>query len=147
MFEVFTPRPVPELSITPLVKVKFVTRVPLTPLSVEFWMNTRSSETPEALVNETPLVELRIAPPVQEAADVQLPPLPETLKLPVVVLSTMPLAAPFDEMLWKVAARSPLLRLTGTPVVLLTMTCSETVSVPKLLPETPVPAVLLIVKP
>jgi hypothetical protein len=36
MFEVCAPRPVPELSILPLVKVKFITLVPLTPLSVVF---------------------------------------------------------------------------------------------------------------
>ena len=51
-------------------------------------------------------VELWIAPPVHVAADVHVPALPVTVRPPLapVVFSTMPLAAPFDAMLWNVAS-------------------------------------------
>src|SRR5947209_10499424 len=58
----------------------------------------------------------------------------------------MPLAAPLAEIALKVAARLPLARLTGVPVVLLIVT-SATVRVPKPLPLIPVPVVFLSVSP
>src|ERR1700694_2577373 len=79
-------------------------------------MNMRSIETLVALVSETPMVAFWIAPPVHVAADVQVPPLPVTVKGPVAALKlfqTIPFAAPFVEMDLKVNVPSELVRLTA----------------------------------
>ena len=72
----------------------------------------------------SPPVELRISPPVQPAvfARVHVPPLPLTIKRPLapVVLSTMPLVAPFAEIERKFRLAAPMLvlaTLSAMPVV------------------------------
>ena len=47
---------VPELLILPFVKMKFVTKVPLTPLSPVFSINTRSNDGLSVPVSEIPIV-------------------------------------------------------------------------------------------
>src|SRR5262245_14924883 len=85
-------------------------------------MNMRSNDGLVVLVSEMPIVALRMAPPVQVAADVHVPPAPETVRPPVapVLFSTIPLAAPFDEMCTNaspLAAIVVLATLSPAPVV------------------------------
>src|SRR5581483_8864532 len=96
MFESSVPPPVPELLIVPLVNVKFVTVVPLTPLPAVFWMFIRSNDGLSVDVSEIPwLVVFWIVPPEFAV------PVPRTLRLPLdpVLFSTMPLAAPLADTL------------------------------------------------
>ena len=73
-------------------------------------------------------------PPVQVGvATVQVPPVPVTVKLPVVLVSEIPLAAPLDEMLVNDNVPPVPLRLTAVPVVVVTLTS------PTVTPETPPP--------
>ena len=96
-----------------------------------------------------------IVPPLELPPTEVFVPSPSTVKLPVVFVSTMPLAGSGlavllpAEMLLKVAASTPLLTLIGVPavVVLLRTTFSETVSVPKPLPLMPRPVVFTTLRP
>ena len=56
MFEVSAPRPVPELSTLPFLKVKFVTFVPVTPLSDVLSILTLVNDGFIALLSAMPLV-------------------------------------------------------------------------------------------
>src|ERR1700694_1711236 len=63
-------------------------------------MNMRSIEMLLALLNKMPAaVVFCMAPPVQLPAVVQAPPLPEIVKLPLVLLNEIPFAAPLEETL------------------------------------------------
>src|SRR4051795_13524198 len=88
--------PVPELSTLLLVMVTPSTPVPLMPLAVVLRTAIRSKEGLLVDVSEIPTVAFCMAPPVQVAALVQVPPAPVTVRLPLVPvpLSRIPLAAP-----------------------------------------------------
>src|SRR5215813_6819749 len=67
-----------------------------------------------------------IAPPVHVATDVQVPPFPEIVSPPLdpVLLRTMPLDAPFDEMLRNVRPLAPMVVLAtfnAVPVVVVSV--------------------------
>ena len=64
-----------------------------------------------------------MVPPVHvDASDVQVPPVPVTVKLPVVLERLMPLAAPFAEMLINENVPAVLDNETAVPVVVATLT-------------------------
>src|SRR5436190_13037136 len=64
-----------------------------------------------------------MVPPVHvDASDVQVPALPVTVKLPVVLERLIPLAAPFDEMLVKVNVPPVLESETAVPVLVAMLT-------------------------
>src|SRR5690349_8646548 len=101
-------------------------------------MNMRSIEMLWALVNEIPApVVFWIAPPLQLAADVQEPPLPAIVKLPVVFVSKIPFVGPLAavpaEMDVKPNVPPALARLTAVPVVVVTVTPFST-SAPVIVP-------------
>jgi hypothetical protein len=138
-----------------LVSEKPVTCVPEMPLLVVFWMNTRSKDGPVVFVSEMPTVAFWMAPPVQLAADVQVPPLPSTTRLPSVpvLLSRMPLAAPFEEMLRKVRLPAPmsvLVTFSAVPLaVAMVLTPVEVAAPPpvRLMPAALVPELLTLMSP
>src|SRR5687767_783542 len=78
----------------------------------------RSIETLVALTRRTAFVVFRMAPPVQFTAVEHAPPLPATVKLPFVLLSTMPFVAALAETLVCDIASGvvPLARVTSTAV-------------------------------
>src|SRR2546423_15619197 len=89
-------------------------------------MYTRSNDGLVVLIREIPTLEFWIAPPVQVPAEVQLPPLPDTVKPPLdpVLLRAMPLvgvpALPVTLMLRKVSPLAPMVvlaTLSAVPVV------------------------------
>src|SRR3990172_6000506 len=98
--------------------------------------------------NTPPPVIFWIVPPEQPLvfASVHVPPLPVTVKLPVVLFSTMPFVPLLAETLSNVTASAPLLRLTPAPAVLVTDTLLI-VSEPTLAPPMPVPLLVLTFKP
>jgi len=114
------PAAVPEFSMREFVRVKFVTPVPRTPLAPVFWTNTLSKDGERVEVRETPApVVFTMAPPVHVPALVQEPPLPRTARLPAapVVLRTIPLAAPFVEMLRNFRPAAPIVVFATLRVV------------------------------
>lgn len=126
------------------------------PLRAAFWIAIRVKDGLVVLVREMAWpVEFWIAPPVQLAVEVQEPPLPETVRLPLapVVFSTIPLLAPFDEMLRKVRPLAPmvvLVTLSAVPVVesiVLGFAPVVTLTIPLLEALKPVPLVVSISSP
>ncbi len=94
--------------------VKPVTPVPSIPLPLVFWVPIRVKDGFSVFVSDTPwLVVFWIAPPVQLARLLQVPPLPVTMKRPdePVLFSTIPFDAPLAEMLWNVSPLAPMVVL------------------------------------
>src|ERR671925_509504 len=96
-------------------------------------MNIRSIEGLVVLVSETPTAAFWMAPPVQVPEEVQDPLLPFTASPPFepVVFNTIPLVAPFDEMLRNSRLFAPIVVLTtlsAVPVVDVSVLTTEPVA-------------------
>src|SRR5215212_896078 len=115
-------------------RVKLVTCCPSIPLRPAFTMAIRVKDGLVVLVSEMPLVvEFWIAPPVQDPAELQEPPLPLTMSAPFdpVVLRTIPFAAPFDEILRNSRLFEPIIvfaTLSAMPVVVVRVLTSTPVA-------------------
>src|SRR5689334_19234748 len=110
--------------------------------------------TGDALESSAP-VPFAIVPPEHPlvSAFVHVPPLPVTTRLPLapVVSKTIPLAAPFDEMLWNVSPLAPMFVLetvSAVPVVVsIVFAVPVTLTVPPPVALKPAPEVVSMLRP
>src|SRR5437588_1710429 len=134
MFDSSAPPPVPELLIAPLVKVKLTTLVPRTPLLAVLLMLISLNDGEVVLVRRMPSLAMFWIVPPEPAV-----PVPVTVRAPAPVLfNTMPLAAPFAEMLRKLspgAAIGVFTTFSAKPVVVASVLLEPVTAIAPLLPD------------